>query len=158
MDYRDEKALASLLNDLEHERETARTEGREGRIRAARHDRRFRDLARTVFLPTLREVMQQLERKGHPTRLREIGPTRLRLDLLLEGTRPVPSAIEVVLAASRGLVILRGQRQGGGVAERAVELAKVDRTRFGRELLGLLRVLAEPPPAPTKAPPPWATR
>ncbi len=88
MDDQKRKEFRHLLSTLDVDREQSRFQERDRKIEKNRYIYRFEELLREVILPTLRELVLDLEKNGHLTRLTKKSPERLRLDVQIE-TRAV---------------------------------------------------------------------
>src|SRR5262249_41033594 len=70
---------------------------REQKIEKNRYVYRFEELARETILPALRELVLDLEKKGHLTRLTRKGADRIRLDVQVETRTAQRCALEIGL-------------------------------------------------------------
>ena len=91
------RELDLLLGTIDSQRQLDRYGERERRIEANRQVYRFEELMRSVVVPTLRVCMLDLDRKGHFTRLRELSPRRVRLDLEIQIGAARRGALELAL-------------------------------------------------------------
>src|SRR5262249_22262470 len=82
---------------FEADREQERFRERERKIEKNRYVYRFAELAKDVILPTLRELMLDLEKRGHLTRLARPSAERLRLDVQSEAQGSRRCAMEMGL-------------------------------------------------------------
>lgn len=94
------KEVRKLLTALEAQREQDRFAEREIALEKNRQLYRFQEMKKTVLLPTLRELMTDLDRKGHLTRLQEVSPEKVRLDVQVQTQTPKRGAIEFSLDKS----------------------------------------------------------
>ena len=97
MDDPKRKEFRNLLSTLDVDREQSRFRERDRKIEKNRYIYRFEELSRDVILPTLRELVLDLERKGHLARLAKKSPERLRLDVQLETRAARRGALEIGL-------------------------------------------------------------
>lgn len=95
MDDVKRKELKKVLGALESQRDLDRFAERERAIERNRSVYRFEEIKRAVILPTLRELMLDLERQGHQTRLQERTSERVRLDVQIQSGKPRHGAIEI---------------------------------------------------------------
>jgi len=91
------KELRNLLSTFEADREQERFRERERKIEKNRYVYRFEELAKNILLPTLRELMLDLEKRGHLTRLTRKSAERLRLDVQIESQGARRCALEISL-------------------------------------------------------------
>lgn len=87
--------LRNLLSALEADREQDRFREREKKIEKNRYVYRFEELTRGVILPTFRELMLDLEKRGHLARLVRKSAERIRLDVQIEGQATRRCAVEI---------------------------------------------------------------
>ena len=97
MDDHKRKEFRNLLTSLDADREVSRFRERDQKIEKNRYIYRFEGLARDVILPTLRELMLDLEHKGHLTRLTRKAADRYRLDLQIEAKTTRRCALEIAV-------------------------------------------------------------
>ena len=152
MDYRSRRELDRLLGDLDHDRQQDRQLDRKERIREAGHAFRFESAKRDLLKPAVRGLMARLEQHGHATRLIEPKPTKMRVEVLLHGARPVRGILDVELGDT-GEVHFRARREGTTVGERALAVESLNERSVNGTLVELLRALTEPPPVTTPARP-----
>ena len=91
------KEVRRLLVALEAEKEQDRFREREAVLEKNRQIYRFQEIKKTILLPTLREFMIDLDRKGHLTRLQEPTPEKVRMDVQVQTRDPKRGAIEFSL-------------------------------------------------------------
>ena len=91
------KEVRRLLTALEAEKEQDRFREREAVLEKNRQIYRFQEIKKTILLPALRELMIDLDRKGHLTRLQEPTPEKVRLDVQVQTQTPRRGAIEFSL-------------------------------------------------------------
>lgn len=91
------RELRHLLGTLATERELQRFSTREKEIERSRQVYRFQDLKTAVVLPTLRQLMADLERQGHQTRLRAATADKIRLDVQLQAATVRRGALQLAL-------------------------------------------------------------
>lgn len=139
------RELQKLLGTLDSEVEQDRSLERERVIERNRHAYRFRDLKKSDVLPALREVMLDLERKGHLTRLTEKSPDRVRLDIQLQGRGVRRGAIEIALHDSEPGKFQVTYASGWDQAQEAYPLDQLGRDFVAERLLRLLKKLVEGP-------------
>jgi hypothetical protein len=89
------KELKKVLGALESQRDLDRFAERLRAIERNRAVYRFEEIKRAVILPTLRQLMLDLERQGHLTRLQERTSERVRLDVQIQSKEPRRGAIEI---------------------------------------------------------------
>jgi hypothetical protein len=89
------KELSKVLGALESQRELDRFADRERAIERNRSVYRFQEIKRSVILPALRELMVDLERQGHLTRLQERTSERVRLDIQIQSREPRRGVLEI---------------------------------------------------------------
>lgn len=94
------KELRNLLSTLEADREQDRFRERDRKIEKNRYVYRFEELSRSVILPTLRELVLDLEKRGHLARLVRKSAERLRLDVQIEAQASRRCALEISLHAT----------------------------------------------------------
>ena len=92
------KELSRVLGGLEALKELDRLSERDQMLQKNRYAHRFQELKKAVILPTLREFMVDLDRKGHLTRLWEKAPEKVRLDVQIQTRVPKRGAIEFSLS------------------------------------------------------------
>jgi hypothetical protein len=97
VDDRKRKEFAELLVSFETEKEQDRSLERGRAIERNRYALRFGELKRTVIVPTLREFMMDLDKKGHMTRLRDQSAEKVRLDVQISAKTARRGAIEFAL-------------------------------------------------------------
>jgi hypothetical protein len=97
LDDHKRREFRNLLSTLDVDREQSRLRERDRRIEKNRYVYRFEELTRDAILPTLRELMLDLEQKGHLTRLTRKAPDRLRLDVQIETGTARRCALEIGL-------------------------------------------------------------
>jgi hypothetical protein len=93
------RELRQLLGTLATDRDLQRFSQREREIERSRQVYRFQDLKAEVILPTLRQVMADLERQGHQTRLRAATTEKIRLDIQLQAATVRRGALQIALRA-----------------------------------------------------------
>lgn len=91
------KEVRRLLVALEAEKEQDRFREREAVLEKNRQIYRFQEIKKAILLPTLREFMIDLDRKGHLTRLQEPTPEKVRMDVQVQTQTPKRGAIEFSL-------------------------------------------------------------
>jgi hypothetical protein len=153
LDYRSRRELDRLLGDLDHDRQQDRQQDRKERIREAGHAFRFESARRDLLKPAVRGLMARLEQHGHATRLIEPRPTKIRVEVVLQGARPVRGILDVELDEAIGDVHFRARREGTTVSERTLALETLNERSVNGALIELLRALTEPPPAAAPARP-----
>jgi hypothetical protein len=92
--------LRNLLSTFEADREQDRFREREKKIEKNRYVYRFEELTRSLILPTLRELILDLEKRGHLARLVRKSAERIRLDVQIEGQASRRCAVEIALHPS----------------------------------------------------------
>jgi hypothetical protein len=97
LDDQKRKEFRNLLSTLDVDREQSLFRERDRKIEKNRYIYRFEELSRDVILPTLRELVLDLERNGHLTRLTKKSPERLRLDVQLATRAARRGALEIGL-------------------------------------------------------------
>ena len=95
LDDHKRREFRNLLSTLDVDREQSRLRERERKIERNRYVYRFEELTREVILPTLRELMLDLEKKGHLTRLTRKAADRLRFDVQIETGTARRGALEI---------------------------------------------------------------
>ncbi|HVT58393.1 MAG TPA: hypothetical protein VHR45_08330 [Thermoanaerobaculia bacterium] len=100
MDEAKRKEFQSLLGTIESHKELEQIGERQRLIERNRHIYRFEELVKTVVVPTLRLCMLHLDQKGHFSRLREISPRRVRLDVHIQAGVMKRGTIELALIDS----------------------------------------------------------
>ncbi len=91
------KEVRKLLVALEAEKDQDRFREREAVLEKNRQIYRFQEIKKTVLLPTLRELMIDLDHKGHLTKLQEPTPEKVRMDVQVQTQVPRRGAIEFSL-------------------------------------------------------------
>jgi len=91
------KEVRKLLVALEAEKDQDRFREREAVLEKNRQIYRFQEIKKTVLLPTLRELMIDLDHKGHLTKLQEPTPEKVRMDVQVQTQTPKRGAIEFSL-------------------------------------------------------------
>jgi len=140
MDDAKRKELKKVLGALESQRDLDRFAERERAIERNRSVYRFQEIKRAVILPTLRELMLDLERQGHLTRLQERTSERVRLDVQLQSKEPRRGVLEISHHRSDPEKVR--VRYGWALAEPVQEeasLAQVDAAFVADRLLLLLK-------------------
>ena len=94
--------------------------------------------------------MGRLERHGHHARLVAPAATKLRLDIVLQASRPVHARIEVELDADTGLVHVRGERQHHATVACALPVTELVDSRVAAALVQVLRSVTEVPAPPAR--------
>jgi hypothetical protein len=136
------REFRNLLSTLEADREQSRFRERERRIEKNRYVYRFEELTRDVILPTLRELMLDLERRGHLTRLTRKSAERLRLDVQIESQGLKRCALEIGLHPGETGKVKVDYAWGWKTGEPAVlPLEEVDAVQVSGWVLNLLRGL-----------------
>lgn len=97
MDDHKRKELRNLLTNLDADREVSRFRERDRKIEKNRYIYQFEELSKAVILPTLREFMLDLERKGHLTKVARKSADRIRLDVQIEARSTKRCALEMGL-------------------------------------------------------------
>lgn len=100
MDEQKRREFRNLLSALDVDREQQRFRERERKIERNRYVYRFEELARDVILPALRELMLDLERRGHLTRLTRKAADRIRVDVQVETKGAQRGSLEIGLHPS----------------------------------------------------------
>jgi hypothetical protein len=134
------KELKKVLGALQSQRDLDRFAERERSIERNRSIYRFQEIKRAVILPTLRELMLDLERQGHLTRLQERTSERVRLDVQIQSKEPRRGAIEISHHRSEPEKVR--VRYGWGLAEPVQEeapLGQVDAAFVADRVLQLLK-------------------
>jgi len=152
LDYRSRRSLDRLLGDLDHDRQEDRERDRQERIRHAGHVVQFETAKRDLLRPAVRDLMARLEQRGHAARLVEPKPTKLRVEVLLQGAAPLRGLVEVELDEASGSVWFRARRQGTAMGECALAVAELNESAIARALVQMLRALTETP-APSSSRP-----
>ena len=140
MDDAKRKELKKVLGALQSQRDLDRFAERERSIERNRSVYRFQEIKRAVILPTLRELMLDLERQGHLTRLQERTSERVRLDVQIQAKEPRRGAIEISHHRSEPEKVR--VRYGWGLAEPVQEeapLGQVDAAFVADRVLQLLK-------------------
>jgi hypothetical protein len=88
------KEVRKILVALEAEKDQDRFREREVVLEKNRQIYRFQEIKKTVLLPTLRELMIDLDHKGHLTKLQEVTPEKVRMDVQVQTQIPKRGAIE----------------------------------------------------------------
>jgi hypothetical protein len=91
------KEFRNLLSSLDVDREQSLFRERDRKIEKNRYVYQFEELSRDILLPTLRELVLDLERNGHLARLTKKSPERLRLDVQLATRTARRGALEIGL-------------------------------------------------------------
>jgi hypothetical protein len=142
LDEHKRKEFRNFLTLLDAEREQSRFRERERKIEKNRFAYRFEELTREVIVPALRELMLDLERKGHLARLTRKNRERLRLEIQIDPSAR-RCALEVGLHPSTpGMVkvdYLWGWRAG---EPESCPLEEVTAGRVAEWMLKLLKGLA----------------
>lgn len=140
MDDAKRKELKKVLGALQSQRDLDRFAERERSIERNRSVYRFQEIKRAVILPTLRELMLDLERQGHLTRLQERTSERVRLDVQIQSKEPRRGVIEISHHRSEPEKVR--VRYGWGLAEPVQEeasLGQVDAAFVADRVLLLLK-------------------
>ncbi len=98
MDEGKRKELRDLLGTIDTHEELERIDQRDRAIEKNRLRYRFDELKKSVILPTFREFIRDLEKKGHLTRLREPTTERVRLDVQIQTGKGRRGMIELGIA------------------------------------------------------------
>ena len=143
MDDQKRKEFRNLLSTLDVDREQSLFRERDLKIEKNRYIYRFEELSREVILPTLRELVLDLEKNGHLTQLARKSPERLRLDVQL-ATRVVKrGALEIGLhPAQPGKVKVDYSRGLEAGAPEIYPLEQIDGGLVASCLVKLLKSLA----------------
>jgi len=140
MDDAKRKELKKVLTALESQRDLDRFAERERSIERNRSVYRFQEIKRAVILPTLRELMLDLEQQGHLTRLQERTSERVRLDVQIQSKEPRRGVLEISHHRSEPEKVR--VRYGWALAEPVQEeapLGQVDAAFVADRVLLLLR-------------------
>jgi hypothetical protein len=142
------RELRQILGTLDTEKELDRFSQREKAIEKARQVYRFEQIKAEVILPTLRQIMADLERKGHQTRLQAADSDKVRFDVQVQAATVRRGALLVALerddpASARVEIasLYANERE-------TVAVEKLDAAFVAGRVLTLLKKLLEPPPAP----------
>ncbi len=139
------RELQKLLGTLDSEMAQDRSLERERTIERNRHAYRFRELKKSDVLPALREVMLDLEKKGHLTRLTERSPEKVRLDIQIHGRDVRRGAIEIALHDSEPGKFQVSYAWGWDQAQQVYSLDQLGRDLVADRILHLLKKLLEGP-------------
>jgi hypothetical protein len=142
MDDGKRKELRDLLGTVESAKELDRAAQRERLIERNRHAYRFQELKRAVIVPTLREFMIDLERKGHLTRLRDAAQEKTRLDVQIQAAKARRGAVEFALHSEPGTLRI-DYSWGWRLEQEVYPLDQVAPAFVADRVLHLLRGLLE---------------
>lgn len=96
------REIRKLLSEVDAARDDQRASERQQVIARLELRRRFEQARDELLVPALRELMHELERRGHQTRLERRSETQLRLHVQLSGRRAVQAVVDVELATPPG--------------------------------------------------------
>lgn len=135
------KEFRRLLTTLEANKETDQLGERDRLMERARQVYRFQDIKKTMILPTLREMMLDLDRKGHLTRLQEKTPEKVRFDVQIQTRAPKRGAIELSLHPTEGKMKLLYAWSTGKSHEEEVPLDQIEAGFVADRFMFLLKGL-----------------
>ncbi len=96
------REIRKLLSEVDAAREDRRAAERQEVIARLELRRGFVRARDELLVPALRELMHELERRGHQTRLERRSETQLRLHVQLSGRRAVQAVVDAELAERAG--------------------------------------------------------
>jgi hypothetical protein len=143
LDEEKRRELDRLLGTIDSRRELDRFGERERRIERNRHIYRFEELMRSVVVPTLRVCMQDLDRKGHFTRLRALSPRRARLDVHIHMGAARGGALELALIEEQPDKLRIDYAWGWRREQEVFPVSEIGETFVADRVLHLLRGLVE---------------
>ena len=135
------KEFRRLLTTLEANKETDQLGERDRALERARQVYRFQDIKKTMILPTLREMMVDLDRKGHLTRLQEKTPEKVRFDVQIQARDPKRGAIEISLHPTEGKLKILYAWSTGKTHEEELPLLEVEAGVVADRFMFLLKGL-----------------
>jgi hypothetical protein len=135
------KEFRHLLTRLEVNQEQDGNSERERLLERNRVVYRFQDLKKEIILPTFRQLMLDLDRKGHLTRLWEKTPEVLRFDVQLQSRVPKRGAIEMSLHPTEARLRVEYGWTGGGREQELHSLDDVQPSFVADRMMHLLRHL-----------------
>jgi hypothetical protein len=97
MDFEKKAELDRLIGKVDANRSYEKQLERDRQIQNRRLIHQYQDVKKTVLTPLLRDFMHKLQQGGHLSRLRDMGPTKLRFDMMLESAHKTAGLIEVEL-------------------------------------------------------------
>jgi hypothetical protein len=136
------KEFRRLLTSLETRTQEDRLREREAALARNRQAWRFQELKRVVILPTLREFMVDLDKKGHLTRLWEKSPEKVRFDVQIQTRVPKRGAVEFALhVADTGQIRVSYGWSSGAMEQQTYGLERVEAGFVADRILHLLKGL-----------------
>lgn len=142
MDDTKRKEFRRLLTSLETRTQEDRMQEREAAVARNRQIYRFQELKKTVILPTLREFMVDLDKKGHLTNLREKSPEKIRFDVQIQTRVPKRGAVEFALHVSdTGQIRVSYGWSSGAMEQQTYALERVEAGFVADRVIHLLKGL-----------------
>lgn len=142
MDDTKRKEFRRLLTSLETQTQEDRLRERETALAKNRQTYRFQELKKAVILPTLREFMVDLDKKGHLTRLWEKSPEKIRFDVQIQTRVPKRGAMELSLHVSEnGEIRVSYGWSSGAMEQQTYALERIEAGFVADRVLHLLKGL-----------------
>lgn len=142
MDDTKRKEFRRLLTSLETQTQEDRMREREAALAKNRQSYRFQELKKAVILPTLREFMVDLDKKGHLTRLWEKSPEKIRFDVQIQTKVPKRGAMELSLHVSEtGEIRVSYGWSSGAMEQQTYSLERIEAGFVADRVLHLLKGL-----------------
>jgi hypothetical protein len=136
------KEFRRLLTSLETQTQEDRMREREAALARNRQTYRFQELKKVVILPTLREFMVDLDKKGHLTRLWEKSPEKIRFDVQIQTRVPKRGAMELSLHVSEnGEIRVSYGWSSGAMEQHTYSLERIEAGFVADRVLHLLKGL-----------------
>ena len=135
------KEFRRLLTTLDANKETDQLGERDRALERARQVYKFQDVKKTMILPTLREMMVDLDHKGHLTRLQEKTPEKVRFDVQIQARTPKRGAVELSLHPTEGKLKVVYAWSTGKTHEGELSLHEVEAGVVADRLMFLLKGL-----------------
>jgi hypothetical protein len=134
------KEFRRLLTSLETQTQEDRMREREAALAKNRQTYRFQELKKAVILPTLREFMVDLDKKGHLTRLWEKSPEKIRFDVQIQTRVPKRGAVELSLSDTGEIRVNYGW-SSGAMEQHTYALERIEAGFVADRVLHLLKGL-----------------
>lgn len=142
MDDTKRKEFRRLLTSLETQTQEDRLREREAALAKNRQTYRFQELKKAVILPTLREFMVDLDKKGHLTRLWEKTPEKIRFDVQIQTKVPKRGAVEFALHVSEsGQIRVNYGWSSGAMEQQTYALERIEAGFVADRVIHLLKGL-----------------
>lgn len=135
------KEYRRLMTTLESNREVDQLGERDRLLARNRQVYKFLEIKKTLILPALRQIMVDLDSKGHLTRLQEKTPERVRFDVQIQTRTPKRGAIEIALHPTEGAVKVAYAWSTGETLEEQFPLDKIESGFVTDRFLHLLKRL-----------------